>query len=66
MAKKLSTTAAPTLCYRVRAAMGLSQRGFAEEIGVARKTINNWESGTAPSATALKMLELLAKQYKVK
>ena len=47
----------------IRDRLGLSQEGFARELGVAYATVNRWEKGhKKPSALALKALERMARK----
>jgi len=44
----------------IRQNKGMSQRIFAQTLGVSKKTIEAWEAGTSnPSGTANRLLELL-------
>ena len=50
----------------IRTQQKMTQRLFAEALGVSVKTIEAWESGTnKPSGTANRMLELLAQDSKL-
>ncbi len=47
---------------RIRAATGLTQREFAERIGVSKRTLENWEQGRrVPQGPARVLLLLLGK-----
>ncbi len=44
----------------VRGALGMTQRAFAQVLGVSRRTVEAWESGkTTPSPTAKKLIYLI-------
>ncbi len=46
---------------RIRAAAGLTQREFAERIGVSKRTLENWEQGRrVPQGPARALLRLIA------
>jgi DNA-binding transcriptional regulator YiaG len=48
----------------VRSELGLSQRGFAELVGVSPNTVARWERGElAMRATTSRFIELIAKQH---
>lgn len=56
-----------TLSYRVREAMGISQRELAELLTVSEYTVSRWETGVFnPSRLALRALEKLARKHGVK
>ena len=45
--------------------MGLTQTQFAQELGVRRQTVSEWENGAYdPDRSKMKFLELIAKQSK--
>ena len=52
----------PRICIAAcRVNAGLSQREFAEKIGVSLATITNWESGkTAPDLSELQAINILS------
>ena len=65
-------TVAPLHAYNgvqikeIRTQQNLTQRLFAEALGVSVKTVEAWETGTnKPSGTANRMLELLAQDNKL-
>ena len=65
-------TVAPLHAYngieikKIRTQQNMTQRLFAEALGVSVKTVEAWESGTnKPSGTANRMLELLAQDHKL-
>jgi len=65
-------TVAPLHAYNgveikeIRAQQNMTQRLFAEAMGVSVKTVEAWETGTnKPSGTANRMLELLAQDNKL-
>lgn len=46
----------------IRAALGLSQNGFAKAMGISPKTLHKWEQGTSrPSGAARTLLRIAAK-----
>lgn len=48
----------------VRAALGMTQKAFADAIGVSRRTVEAWESGkTTPTPVASKLLYLLQQDH---
>lgn len=65
--KKLSQKSdKDSLCYRVRAAMKLSQRDFAQVLGVHVRTISKWEGHErTPNSAAQMLLKMLAKKHNV-
>jgi len=65
-------TVAPLHAYNgvqikeIRTQQNMTQRLFAEALGVSVKTVEAWETGTnKPSGTANRMLELLAQDNKL-
>ena len=47
----------------LRAALGLSQAGFARALGVRQQTVSEWETGRyAPRGASAKMLGILAEE----
>ena len=51
---------------RVRRLLGLTQRGFAERVGVRPNTVHRWEAGTltvgSTAAILIRLLAQLARQ----
>ena len=48
---------------RLRAELGLTQAGFAGEIGVRQQTVSEWETGRyEPRGASARMLSLLAER----
>ena len=62
-------TVAPLHVYNggeIRTRQNITQRLFAEALGVSVKTVEAWEAGTnKPSGSANRMLELLAQDNKL-
>ena len=53
----VATTEISTLIRTLRLRLGLSQRQFAEQLGVVFQTVNNWENGrTKPTRMALMLI----------
>ena len=47
----------------LRAALGLSQAGFARALGVRQQTVSEWETGRyAPRGASARMLGILAEE----
>ena len=47
----------------LRASLGLTQAGFAEEIGVRQQTVSEWETGRyAPRGASARLLTMLAEE----
>ena len=47
----------------LRASLGLSQRSFADELGVRQQTVSEWETGRyEPRGASARMLGLLAEE----
>lgn len=48
----------------VRAALGMTQKAFAEVLGVSRRTVEAWETGkTNPAPTAKKLMYLIREDH---
>lgn len=53
----------PAALKSLRAALGWSQQRLADEIGVARNTVNRWEMGLHPiSSTAMLLLRTIERR----
>jgi DNA-binding XRE family transcriptional regulator len=61
----LATGGQLNLPQQARIAVGLSQRRFAELIGVSRSVVERWEAGKPPSGAAASLLQLTAKHPEV-
>jgi len=47
----------------LRATLGLSQAGFADEIGVRQQTVSEWETGRyTPRGASARLLTMLAEE----
>ena len=61
------TEYAPADIKQLRIKAGMTQRSFAEFMGVSIKTVEAWESGkTHPSGTACRLMEVLSKEEPTK
>lgn len=48
---------------RLRARLGLTQRAFAEELGVRQQTVSEWETGVyRPRGASARLLRLVAER----
>ena len=57
------TDYSPADIKRVRQKAGMTQRSFADFMGVSIKTVEAWEGGqTHPSGTACRLMEVLSKE----
>jgi len=52
----------PAEIRKLRRKLNLTQSQFAARLGIHKITLSRWENGAALSATAVKLLELLAAQ----
>lgn len=46
----------------IRAALGLTQAQFADQVGVDQSTVSNWEKGKRPSGPARRLLQDLVER----
>jgi DNA-binding transcriptional regulator YiaG len=59
----LDRAPSPGYIVRLREGLGLTQKEFAERVGVDKMTVSRWERGTVrPSTEALKAVEKLRKE----
>jgi DNA-binding transcriptional regulator YiaG len=48
---------------RLRSALGLSQQGLADELGVRQQTVSEWETGLyQPRGASVRMLDVVAER----